>query len=183
MPPHADLLLEERILKSAQRLWRSRGEHGLTLRAVAKEAGTTTPTVYKRFRSKQALMVALATRIRSQLNEELFAARSLEEVFRRYIRFAEEHPHEYQLLFRSWTDIFHPDHPRPGRAWFMNQLASRFGGAPEDYDRAFYAFFLLTHGAASLLSLPSDHKARDEVRSNCFAVAETLLKHIKIVRN
>jgi len=46
MPPHADQLLEERILKAAQRLWRTRGEHGLTLRAVAREAGSTTPTVY-----------------------------------------------------------------------------------------------------------------------------------------
>jgi AcrR family transcriptional regulator len=182
MPPHADLLLEERILKSAQRLWRTRGEHGLTLRAVAKEAGTTTPTVYKRFRNKQALMVALSLRIQSQLHEELFAARNLEEVFRRYIRFAEEHPHEYQLLSRSWTDFFRPDQPRPGRAWFMNQLAARFGGVPEDYDRAFYALFLLTHGAASLLSQPSDDKSRDEVRGNCFAVAETLLKHIEIIR-
>ena len=182
MPPHADALLEERILKAAQRLWRTRGEHGLTLRLVAKEAGTTTPTVYKRFRNKQALMVALSLRIRAQLNEELFASRNVEEVFRRYIRFAEDHPHEYQLLFRSWTDFFHPDQPRPGRAWFMNQLAARFGGAPEDYDRAFYAFFLLSHGAASLLSLPGDEKARDEVRRNCFAIAEVLLKQVKILR-
>ena len=42
MPPHADQLLEERILKAAQRLWRTRGEHGLTLRAVAREARSTT---------------------------------------------------------------------------------------------------------------------------------------------
>src|SRR5215813_2774414 len=113
MPPKVNAQTEGRILKAAERLWRTRGEHGLTLRAVAREAGTTTPTVYKRFRNKQALMVALSLRIRSQLNEDLFASRSLEEVFRRYIRFAEEHPHEYQLLFRSWTGFFHPDQPRP----------------------------------------------------------------------
>jgi TetR/AcrR family transcriptional regulator, cholesterol catabolism regulator len=69
MPPHADQLLQERILKTAQRLWRTRGESGLTLRAVAREAGTTTPTVYKRFRNKQALRKALAERVRLQLNE------------------------------------------------------------------------------------------------------------------
>ena len=27
MPPHADQQLQERILKAAQRLWRTRGEH------------------------------------------------------------------------------------------------------------------------------------------------------------
>ena len=74
MPPHADQLLQERILKTAQKLWRTRGESGLTLRAVAREAGTTTPTVYKRFRNKQALRKALAERVRLQLNEYLFAA-------------------------------------------------------------------------------------------------------------
>ncbi|HEY6129399.1 MAG TPA: TetR/AcrR family transcriptional regulator [Candidatus Acidoferrum sp.] len=182
MPPHADQLLEERILKAAQRLWRTRGEEGLTLRAVAKEAATTTPTVYKRFRNKEALMIGVAMRIRSQLNEALFAAKSVQQVYRVYLRFAEEHPHEYQLLFRSWTDIFHPDQPRPGRVWFMTQLANRFGGAPEDYDRAFYAFFLLAHGAASLLSVPSDEVASNEVRNNFLAISDTLLKNIKILR-
>ena len=39
MPPKADKQLQERILKAAQRLWKTRGEHGLTLRAVAREAG------------------------------------------------------------------------------------------------------------------------------------------------
>src|SRR5229473_8066992 len=137
MPPHADLLLEERILKAAQRLWRVRGARGLTLRAVAREAGTTTPTVYKRFRNKQALQIALALRFRQQLNEQLFSATTLEEATERYVRFAEDHPHEYQLLWTSWTDIFHPHLPRPGRSWFLAQLADRFGGAPEDYGRAF----------------------------------------------
>ena len=108
MPPHADPLLEERILKAAQRLSRTRGEHGLTLRAVAREAGSTTPTVYKRFRNKQALLNTMAERFKAQLYEHLFAAKTLEEVCSRYLSFAEEHPHEYQLLWHSWTDIFHP---------------------------------------------------------------------------
>src|ERR1051325_6368966 len=105
MPPHADQLLEERILKAAQRLWRTRGEEGLTLRAVAKEAATTTPTVYKRFRNKEALMIGVAMRIRSQLNEALFAAKSVQQVYRVYLRFAEEHPHELR-----------PPRARPGCA-------------------------------------------------------------------
>jgi len=162
-------LLEERILKAAQRLWRTRGEHGLTLRAVAREAGTTTPTVYKRFRNKQALLNTLAERFKAQLNEHLFASKTLEEICCRYLSFAEAHAHEYQLLWHSWTDIFHPDRPRPGRAWVLTQFANRFGGRPEDYARAFYAMFLLGHGAATLLSVPGDEIARDEVRRNFLA--------------
>jgi AcrR family transcriptional regulator len=176
MPPHPDQLLEERILKTAQKLWRTRGESGLTLRAVAREAGTTTPTVYKRFRSKQALRKALAERVRLQLNEYLFAAKSVEEIPHRYLEFADAHPHEYRLMVNSWGDIFHPDFPRPGRQWFMTQLANRFGGQPEDYSRCFYAMFLLAHGAASLLSLPADDVARKEVRKNFLEISALLIE-------
>jgi len=183
MPPHADQLLEERILKAAQRLWRTRGEHGLTLRAVAGEARSTTPTVYKRFRNKQALLNALAERFRAQLNEHLFASKTLEEVCSRYLSFAEEHPHEYQLLWHAWTDIFHPDQPRPGRAWVLTQFANRFGGKPEDYARPFYAIFLLGHGAATLLSVPGDEIARDEVRRNFLAISQTFIRETLVFRN
>jgi AcrR family transcriptional regulator len=183
MPPTADRQLEERILKAAQRLWRTKGEHGLTLRAVAREAGTTTPTVYKRFGSKEALQAALAWRFKQQLNEEILSASTLEEVYRRYLKFAEEHPHEYELLWRAWTEIFHPEGPRPGRAWFMAQLAGRFGGKPEDYARTFYAIFLLTHGAATLLTVPGeDAVAHAEVRENIFAICDTIVKNVAIFR-
>ena len=176
MPPHADLQLEERILKAAQKLWRMRGERGLTLRAVAREAGSTTPTVYKRFRNKQAILNTMALRIRAQLNEYLFAAASIEEVCQHYLKFAEEHPHEYQLLLHSWGDIFHPGQPRPGRAWLMTEFAKRFGGNPEDYALPVYALFLLSHGAATLLSIPADELSRAELRSSFLAASETIIK-------
>lgn len=176
MPPHADLLLEERILKAAQKLWRQRGERGLTLRAVAREAGSTTPTVYKRFRNKQAILNTLAERVRGQLNEYLFVAASIEDVCKRYLEFVEEHPHEYQLLLHSWGDVFHPGMPRPGRAWLMAQFAKRFGGKAEDYSRPVYALFLLSHGAATLLSIPADEVSREELRSNFLAISETVIQ-------
>ena len=180
MPPHADLLLEERILKAAQKLWRTRGERGLTLRAVAREAGSTTPTVYKRFQNKQAILNTLALRVRAQLNEFLFAAASIEDVCRRYLMFVEEHPHEYQLLLHSWGDVFHPGMPRPGRAWLMAQFAKRFGGHPEDYSRPVYALFLLSHGAATLLSIPADEVSREELRSNFLAISDTIIQESRL---
>lgn len=180
MPPHADLQLEERILKVAQNLWKAKGEHGLTLRAVAKLAGTTTPTVYKRFRNREALIIALATRIRNQLNEALFVAPSLEDVHRIYLRWAEQHPREYHLMFRAWTDIFHPDLPRPGRAWMMRLLAQRFGGDPEDYAQAFTAVFVMAHGAASMITSTDDELARQEIRGHFLSSADALLQNIQI---
>ncbi|MGB8474627.1 MAG: helix-turn-helix domain-containing protein [Candidatus Acidiferrum sp.] len=183
MPPSPDKKLEERILQAAMRLWRALGPRGMTLRAVAQQAGTTTPTVYKRFRNKQALQIALALRARQQLLEELFSAATVEEIPARYVDYAERHPNECQLLWSTWTDIFHPNLPRPGRSWFLARLAERFGGKPEDYSRAFYAFFLLAHGAATLLTVPGDAAARDEVRHNFLSLCDSFIRNIEIFRD
>src|SRR5215813_8429214 len=153
MPPIPDKNLEERILKAARRLWRSQGDRGLTLRAVARAAGTTTPTLYKRFRSKGALRFALAYRVREEMNSQLFSSANLESVYRQYLSYAEENPHEYELLRLSWGQFFAPGNPRPGRAWALTQLAARFGGKAEDYARAFDALFLICHGTATLLTV------------------------------
>ena len=178
MPPKVNAQTEGRILKAAERLWRTRGERGLTLRAVAREAGTTTPTVYKRFRNKQALQVALAEQFKQRINEECLSAPTLEEVYRRYVRFAEQHPNEYKLLWNSWTEVFHPEGPRPLRAWFLAQLAKRFGGDPEEYALTFYALLLLSHAASMLLTVPGDDIAHQEVRDNFPKIADTVLRKL-----
>ncbi len=183
MPPKANVQTEGRILKAAERLWRMRGERGLTLRAVAREAGTTTPTVYKRFRNKQALQVALAEQFKLRLNEECLSALTLEDVARRYVRFAEQHPNEYRLLSNSWTEVFHPEGPRPLHAWLLSQLANRFGGAPEDYALAVYALFLLSHAAALLLTVPGDEVAHAEVRENYPRIVDAIVGNSHIFQN
>jgi len=154
----------------------------LTLRAVAHEAGTTTPTLYKRFRNKQALRLALAYRLREELNAELFSSQSLEEAHRRYLRYAEENPHEYELLGLSWGHFFSPGSPRPGRAWLLTQLAARFGGKPEQYGRAFNALFLICHGTATLLAATDDKAMREELRENCISVCDKLIANVAILR-
>ena len=182
MPPKLDAHLEGRILKAAQQLWHTRGEHGLTLRAIAREAGTSTPTVYKRFRNKEAILFALSESFRDRLNETLFGAADIEEVFKRYVQYAEENPQEYQLLWRSWMSVLGSDRPRPGYLWFISQLAQRFGGNPDDYAQAFYAFFLLAHGTASLLTVPGAELAHNDVRRNFLSICEVLIKNIQTLR-
>lgn len=176
MPPKFDARLEERILNAAERLWTAKGGRGLTLRAVARQARTTTPTVYNRFRNKNALQVALAHRFRNEVIEQCLSAPSVEEVPRRYLRFAEEYPHKYELLWLTWTEVFHPERPRPIRTWLLEQFARRFGGKPEDYALAFYAIFLLSHGAATLATIPGDKDAHQELRENFLAICDTILR-------
>jgi len=107
---------------------------------------------------------------------------TLEEVAHRYVRFAEQHPNEYRLLSNSWTEVFHPEGPRPLHAWLLSQMANRFGGAPEDYVLAVYALFLVSHAAAMLLTVPGDDVAHEEVRENFPRIVDAVLRNPHLFR-
>ena len=183
MPRPVDQGLEKRILQAAQRLWRSRGDQGITLRAVAREAGTTTTTVYKRFRSKEELRFALAERVRQKLAKVTTSAENIEDLYRQYLRFAENHPREYRLLFGpAWVHVVGAGRPRPVRQWLLAKLVERFGGAPEDYSDLFDAIFLLMHGAASMIAAAPRSRANEEAERACISICDLLLKNAEIFR-
>jgi AcrR family transcriptional regulator len=183
MPRTADQKLEARIAHAAWQLWRTRGAKGVTLRAVAKAAGTTTTTVYKRFRNKEALLVALAALVQAKMTAEVTAAATIEEAYRRFLAFAERHPHEYSLLWGpAWSELLGPGRPRPIKAWLLDQFADRFGGKPEDYVRAYYALFLMAHGTATLLAVTRNRRTRTEMRESCLVICDTLVANIGVLR-
>ncbi len=102
-------------------------------------------------RGQDALLIALAERVRSKLADEATSAATIEECYRRFLRFAEKHPHEYRLLWGpAWSEMYGPGRPRPIKDWLLEKLAERYGGRPQDYERTYYALFFLIHGAASL---------------------------------
>jgi AcrR family transcriptional regulator len=182
MPPVADKHLEERILRAAQKLWRMRGTGGFTLREIARAAGTTTPTIYQRFRNKEAIQLALALRVRDALDAEVFSSATLEDACRRYLHYAENNPQEYELIRVLWPRSA-ADVPRPIRAWLLSQLAARFGGQPDEYGEVYYAFVILCHGAASMLTATEpDSPIRVEIRENCIGVFEKLIANVGIFR-
>jgi AcrR family transcriptional regulator len=182
VPPIPDKQLEERILMAARRLWREHGDKGLTLRAVALAAGTTTPTVYKRFRNKEAIRRALALTFREEMLAEVFASSCLEEVYRRYLAHAEANPHQYDLLRLEWAELYTPSRLRPGRVWVMAQMADRFGGRSEEYGYFVDALFLICHGASTLLTVEGETKARDAIREACIRTCDRMLEHMEIFR-
>jgi len=180
MPPIADKQLEERILKAALRLWRTHGEKGLTLRAVAHEAGTTTPTLYKRFRNKEALRLALAYRLREELTADLLASPTVEQSHRRYLAYVESHPREYELLRMYWGQFFST--PRPVQSWVLTQLAARLGGNPEEYKAIYEGIFLLCHGTSTLLTTAPSPEVREATREICIRVCDKLIENAALLR-
>ena len=77
MPKKPDTQLEDRILSTAYKLWADGGEHALTMRAVARFAHTTTPTIYQRFKDKSALMSAMRARAQQRLLDAINPACSI----------------------------------------------------------------------------------------------------------
>jgi AcrR family transcriptional regulator len=183
MPRLADEHLEARILQAARRLWQTHGAKSLTLRSVARVAGTTTTTVYKRFRNKEALLLALAELVQMRITERTTSAASIEECYRRFLRFADQHPHEYHLLWGpAWPELLGPGRPRPIKDWLLEKFAARFGGKPKDYVLSYYALFLLVHGTASLLIVTRNRRTKEEMIKSCLDICDALVANVEVLR-
>lgn len=187
MPRQPDPDLQERILNAAQRLWKKGAEKTLTMRAVAKAAGTNTPAVYRRFRNREDILRALLRRIQQDVGEALRPCRSPEEVCQRYLEYALSHTHEYELFYthayqlspaaRSGGRLPLREH-RPAMALAEEKLAERLGGSPAEHTRLALALWTVAHGTAVLLiskAIPDEHRA--ELRSAFTAAVETLINN------
>ena len=183
MPRLADEHLETRIVQAARKLWQTHGGKSLTLRSVARAAGTTTTTVYKRFRNKEALLLALAEAVQARLTARTTSAATIEDSYRRFLDFADKHPHEYKLLWGpSWAELLGPKRPRPIKDWLLDKFAERFGGEPGDYVLNYYALFLLVHGTANLLIVTRHRRMKAEMVDSCLAICDALVANIGVLR-
>ena len=151
MPRKADERLEGRIVDAAYQLWSKGGEHALTMRAVAREAKTTTPTLYGRFRDKHDLIVFLRGRARQKMFSALQPAKTALEACRLGLEFTLNNGNEYLLLTSDWAERLGRNEPMPSYEFLKKKLAEDLGGDPEDYAQVALALVSQVHGTAILL--------------------------------
>src|SRR5579864_9901 len=108
MPRHPDPDLENRILNAAQALWKRGGEKSLTMRAVARAAGTNTPAVYRRFKDRRDLVRGLLMRSVARIREHFEAGETLEDMAEAYLDEALRRPHEYELFYTYGRELSLP---------------------------------------------------------------------------
>jgi AcrR family transcriptional regulator len=106
--------LREEIVASAFALLEQGGtEDAITLRAVARGAGITAPSIYAHFADRDAIVEAVVIEAFGQLSTALHEATDdvadpvarVNAGCRAYLRFASERPHRYRLLFgRPWNE-------------------------------------------------------------------------------
>ena len=151
MPRQPDPDLEQRILEAASRLWARGGEKALTMRAVAKAAGTTTPTVYERYRDRDDILRALRLETRRELFAAISRARTLRESVERYIQFALDHSYAYEVLFDGVGKPPSLHEPWPSFNLLRDRLTKHLGGTPRQHTRVMMGFWSLMHGAVMLI--------------------------------
>jgi AcrR family transcriptional regulator len=151
LPRHPDPDLERRILEAASRLWARGGEKALTMRTVAKMAGTTTPTVYERYRHRDDLLSALRIETRRQLFDSVRVARGVRQSADFYLQFALEHSYAYEVLFDGVAKPPSLYEPWPSFRLLRERVASDLGGDPHEHTRLMLALWSLMHGTAMLI--------------------------------
>jgi AcrR family transcriptional regulator len=151
LPRQADPGLEKRILEAASRLHARGGEKALTMRAVAKTAGTTTPTVYERYRDRDDILRALRLQTRAELFDTLRGSRTLAAACKSYLEFALHHRYAYEVLFDRFAEPPSLHEPWPTFNLLRERLTRRLGGTPRQHTRLMLSLWSLMHGTALLL--------------------------------
>ena len=151
MPRQPDPQLEQRILDAACQLWYRGGEKALTMRGVAKAAGTSTPTLYERYRNRDDILRAVRLQTRVELFAALSRTRSLTHACERYLEYALEHPHAYDIIFDGFAQPPSLHEPWPSFNLMRTRLAERLGGTPRYHTRLMLSLWSLMHGTAMLM--------------------------------
>jgi len=148
MSRHIDPEVGERILQAARKLWHKGGESALSMRAVAKAAGTNTPAVYRRFRNREEILRALVSYYQQELFKVLQPCRSLQELGQAYIDFVLRSPREYELLNSGLLERVSKG--RPNLDFVIAQSSEWLGGEPGEHAPLVFALWALSHGTAML---------------------------------
>lgn len=176
MPRKADARLEGRILEAAYRMWTKHGETALTMRAVARASGTTTPTLYERFSNKDDLIKLLRRRARLNLFSAIKPSRTPVQVCRRVLDFFVSYPHDYRLISEDWAIAFARKEHMPSFEFLKRTLATQLGGEPARHTPLALALVALLHGTATLLHSVNTHdKISYDFRRACISACESLI--------
>lgn len=163
-PKVHDEELRTGILDSAGRALTANGPHGLSLRAIAADAGTSTSAVYSLFGGKPELVHALYTEAFRRFREHLVRVPEtedpLEDLIRlgvAYRRNALENPHLYSIMFGRPVPGFEPgaDACETGSGAFdvlrgVVRRAVSCGLIHEPTEQATMRAWALVHGLVSL---------------------------------
>lgn len=180
MPRKPDPNLETTIVAAAVRLVEKAGVEGVTMREVARAAGTTTPTIYERFKDRDSLMEAVTDAFRDQLIAKLDARDSLEHMGGKFLHFCYEHPHTIELLVRRIATNLRSKSKGPVYEMVRNNLVSLSGYSPKEAEDLTLATSATIAGTALLIRhLTADAAASKELIRTSLKLLRTISRNSK----
>ena len=164
--------LREEILAAASRLLVNSSGDAVTLRAIAREAGIAAPSIYPHFAHRDAIIDAIVDRNFERLAETAAAAyvgapagaARVRAVAWAYVRFAEENPSGYRIIFeRTTANIIENEQQYPEGLRAFQFLVDAVAGAVEcgeststDPERDAQALWAGGHGIITLVPATPD---------------------------
>lgn len=180
MPRNADPELPHKILMAADALWQSGGEDAVTIRGVAAEAGTTTPTVYSYYADREALLTALRALAFQRFSAYLAKSSDFQDTCTRHLAFGINHPRDYELLYgRGWMERLTSD----AQATEIERYAAHLVRAGVDKGKATrvaYPIMMMLHGVVMHRLLNKKQSALGRaIAEACLEACMTLLQSAK----
>lgn len=148
MARHSNPEVEARIVAASRKLWHAGGEEALSMRAIARAAGTNTPAVYRRFRDREDILRALVATYQAEVFRELEPATSVADLLDRVLRFGMRRPREYELMFSGL--VARITNERPNLDFAILRISSWLGENPDDNRELAMALWSLAHGLIML---------------------------------
>ncbi|HSZ53525.1 MAG TPA: TetR/AcrR family transcriptional regulator [Caulobacteraceae bacterium] len=156
----------ERLCDAAEHLFAERGAEGVTIRELAAAVGVSAMTPYRYFKDKDAILAAVRARAfdrHAEALEAAYAAAGSDPAARpgaladAYVRFAEENPEAYKLMFdvRQPSAGDYPELVRAGSRSYRTmtlQLSEKAaeGALPGDPEKIGQMYWAALHGPLML---------------------------------
>ena len=177
MPRTPDAALEARILEAAVRLLDRGGEDAVTLRAVAKEAGTSTPTIYERFPDRDRLMERVANHLTHEVLKVLQPCKSVRAMFLAYLRDAVAQPNRTSFAVSTFGRRYVSGQPMPGFELLKSRLRQEAGLKGSALEDLALAVATLAFGTAQgMIAAGSDTRHAMQFQRSAVGALKMLLE-------
>jgi AcrR family transcriptional regulator len=127
VPRAPDPQLEERVRRAALRLLDAGGLPATTMRAVAREAGTSTPTIYERFPDRESLLQSLRQQAELELTHAVVPAKTVNQLVRRLLDSYVEYPYRFELIADTFSFRLTEGYSMPVYELLKQRLTSELG--------------------------------------------------------
>lgn len=177
MPRTPNVTLEGKIIAAAMRLLDRGGEEAVTLRAVAKEAGTTTPTIYERLEDRDRLMRRLARQGTEDILSVLAPCKTVEALFSAYLRETQQRPNRVGFSVRTFGERYVAGEEMPAFDLLKTRIAQEVGVTGSNCEDLALAIATLAFGTTQgMIAAGSDTRQAVQFQRSATRALRMLLK-------